>query len=162
MIIEKELKCTPEEFYDYMLDSVVEQIEHTFGRVIDKKEIKSGYTHKTQFTNKKTGSKRTTRYTITKAVPGKQFETVFSSMDHKSKVGYKMSPSEKGMHIKYEQTTEFANPKEAPRGLGGKIDQFFLKRKLSHSIRQVEKAVIKRRRELAAMDEEETADPAEE
>lgn len=146
MIIEKDLKCTPEEFYTYMIDSVIEQIENSFGKRLQPEDIKSGYSHKTQFTNKKTGARRTTKYTIKKAVPNEEFETVYTSADYRSKVGYKISPAPKGMHIIYEQDTEFFNKSEQPKGSGGALDQWFLKQKLSRSISKVEREIIKRRK----------------
>lgn len=145
MVIERDLKVTPEEFYEYMIDTVVEQIENTFGKSIDRSRIKSGYSHKTQMTNRKTGSKRTTKYSITKAEPNKEFATVFSSADYRTKVSYKMSEAPQGMHIIYEQKTTWTHPEQEPSGLGGKIDQFILRRKLTRSLKQVEKAIRKNR-----------------
>lgn len=153
--IVKTLKVTPEEFYSYIQQSISDQIYEQFGRRVEPEDLVRGYTHKTAKTDKKTGEKKVTKFTIRKAVPNKSFHVLYSSTDYRTEMTYDLVDKDGQTEVTFVQNTEFFNKKEP-----GRLDQWVLKKRLTGSLAEVEKDIIKKRKQKAKEAEkaEETAE----
>lgn len=90
------LNVSPEDFYDYMIDTIIEQIEIDLDVQLNREDIKTGYTHRVRSVDQKSGKTTRTRYTIKDAKRPERFVVVFSTAEHSTKVTYEFKPLENG------------------------------------------------------------------
>ncbi len=108
--VSREINVSPEDFYDYMVNSVCEQINVELQASLKPEDIRSGYTHKTKQTNNK-GKTEKIRYTIKEAKRPSVFTTVYTSAARKTTLRYTFEPgSHGGTVVTYSQETIFADP----------------------------------------------------
>lgn len=146
MKVERDLKVTADEFYTTMVEAIRDQINSQFGKDLTVEDIKEGYTHKTKATHKD-GSTRTTRFKITRAIPGREFTTVHISPDTKSRTSYELTPTDKGVHVIYTQEIEFLDEAKKPGGFRKGINDFLQGGKLSRGLTGVESEILKKRKQ---------------
>lgn len=75
--VTKDFDVTAEQFYDFMVKSICEQIQEELNLEVDPAQIKAGYTHKMKSTTKD-GNVEKIRYTIKEAKRAEKFVTVFT------------------------------------------------------------------------------------
>lgn len=108
--VSREISVSPEDFYDYMVGSVCEQINIELQTNMKPEDIKSGYTHKLKQTNNK-GKTEKIRYTIKEAKRPHAFTTVYTSAARKTTLRYTFEPGPRGgTVVTYSQETIFADP----------------------------------------------------
>ncbi len=118
--VTKEFDVTAEQFYDFMVKSICEQIQEELNLEVDPAQIKAGYTHKVKSTTKD-GNVEKIRYTIKEAKRAEKFVTVFTSAKRKTRCSYTFIPTDKGCKFIYAVDINFADSKYEPKGFKGKM-----------------------------------------
>lgn len=151
------LKVTPQDFYDYMIDTIIEQIELDLDVHVEREQIKTGYTHRVSTVDKKTGKSTRTRYTIKDAKRPDRFVVVFSTAEHTTKITYEFKPLENGEKTDFHYVMEktYGNPSQEPKGWRAKMSQKMTKSRLVRSIKASQKDC------LAKLNEEEESEEQE-
>lgn len=142
MEMEIDVKVTPEELFDYIQYIIAKQIENMFGNPVKPSEIVKGYSHKTTSAIG-VGKSNKMRYTITKAVPGKIFETTYSSGANQTVVTYRMEPKGNKTHLTYTSKTKVYNgpaQNDDKKSISDFYNKWKTKRSLKKAIRQIRRA----------------------
>ena len=155
--IKRILKVSPEDFYDYMVDTIIEQIEQDLDVKLKPEDIKAGYTHRVKSTNKKSGKVTRTRYSIKDAKRPERFVVVFSTAEHTSKVTYDFKPTDKENQTDFTYTmdTTYVDPSLQQSGWKAKIAERSARSRFQRSIKASEKDCIKKLKERADESEDE-------
>lgn len=134
----------PEELYDYIRYIVAKQIQNMYGESdeIDLSVIKPGYSHKTTAMN--AGKQNKARYTIRKAVPGKLFESSYTTGERSTVTTYKLSPASKGTELLYTSETMMFNGKKIKEGqflgIPDAWNRFRMKLSLKNAVRRLKRS----------------------
>lgn len=143
------LNVSPEDFYDYMVDTIIEQIEMDLDVQLEREDIKAGYTHRVKSTDKKSGKVTRMRYTIKDAKRPDRFVVVFSTAEHTTKVTYEFKPLEEGSQTDFHYLMDktYGDPSLEPRGWRAKFSNRATKSRFIRSIKAAEKECIARKNE---------------
>lgn len=131
--VTKDFDVTAEQFYDFMVKSICEQIQEELNLEVDPAQIKAGYTHKMKSTTKD-GNVEKIRYTIKEAKRAEKFVTVFTSAKRKTRCSYTFVPTEKGCRFTYAVDINFADSKYEPKGFRGKISMISARNRAARQI----------------------------
>ena len=158
--IKKILKVSPADFYDYMVETIIEQIEQDLDVKLKPEDIKAGYTHRVKSTNKKSGKVTRTRYTIKDAKRPERFVVVFSTAEHTSKVIYEFRPTDKENQtdFTYIMDTTYVDPSLEQSGWKAKLAERSARSRFARSIKSSERDCIKKLKEKGDEPEEEIED----
>ena len=143
MVVDLTIKVEPEEFYEYVTYIIAKQIENMFGDEVSMDQVKKGYSHKVRAINAGKGNKA--RFTITKSVPGKLFETSYTTGERRTTTSYKIEPSPKGTHLVYTSQTMMFDGTPVKEGQWFGIPTAWEKIKLRRSLRSAVRKIRKAR-----------------
>ncbi len=131
--VTKNLDVTAEQFYDFMVRSICQQIQEELNIDVTLDQIKLGYTHKVKVTDKR-GNIEKIRYTIKEAKRAESFVTVFTSVGRKTKCTYQFVPTKNGCTFTYRTEVTYADSKYEPKGMKGKISTFASRNRLARQV----------------------------
>lgn len=150
--VQKDLEVRPDDFYDYMIEEIRQQIENELGREVLAEELQPGLKLKRRHTDRK-GNVSGSRYTIKQARRPEVFSAIISSLMQKSLLSYRFEPSEKGCLFTYTVDVRQTDPKREPSGAKAKMAEFRTRTQISSSINKAveecQKKQQKREKEAA-------------
>ena len=148
------LNVSPEDFYDYMIDTIIEQIEIDLDVQLNREDIKTGYTHRVRSVDQKSGKTTRTRYTIKDAKRPERFVVVFSTAEHSTKVTYEFKPLENGTKTDFLYIMEktYGDSALEPRGWRAKFSARTTRSRLLRSIKAAQKDCIAKLEEQEQQD----------
>lgn len=154
--INEVLNVSPQDFYDYMIDTIIEQIEMDLDVQLERKDIKTGYTHRVKSVDKKTGKTSRMRYTIKDAKRPERFVVVFSTAEHTTKVTYEFKSIEEGKKTDflYIMDKQYADSSQEPKGWRAKFSQRTTRSRFVRSIKAAQKDCLARLNEEQEEQEE--------
>lgn len=144
--ITKELGVSPEDFYDFMIDSLTSQIRKDLDMDVEPSQLTAGYTHKVKSTDRKNHTE-TIRFTVKKAVRPREFMIVYSSVLRKTGVTYKFEPCDKGCRFTYVYHVNNTDTTRKPGPIKARIEELQARTRLTTMIGQAEADCRKRIKE---------------
>lgn len=135
--VSRELDVKPEDFYDYMVDTIRQEIERLMDTEVAVDDIRAGYTHRIKKKDKQ-GNIERIRYTIRDARRPERFVTVFTSAGRQTKVIYLFEPCKKGTKLTYTTEVTLAGNQKEPEGFRRTWSEFSSRTRISRQISDAE------------------------
>lgn len=155
--VTREMDVRPEDFYDYMVETIRQDIERQLDVELTVDEIRPGYTHRIKKKDKQ-GNIERVRYTIREAKRPEKFITVFSSAGRQTKITYLFGPSKKGTKLTYCTEVTLSGNQKEPEGARRTWSEFSSRTRISRQMSDAEigcQKFVKEREKKAEKEERE-------